>query len=85
MALNNMEAIESATRVGAEAIGVEKTLGTVEVGKLADMIIVAEDPLKDITTLKRVGWVMKGGEVVGLLPRVETKTHTGPTGDALIR
>ena len=32
------------------------------------MIIVVEDPLKDITALKRVGWVMKGGEVVGLHP-----------------
>ena len=66
--LSNMEAIESATHVGAEAIGVEKTLGTVEAGKLADMIMVAEDPLKDITILKRVGWVMKGGEVIGLYP-----------------
>ncbi|MFA5869583.1 MAG: amidohydrolase family protein [Candidatus Bathyarchaeia archaeon] len=66
--MSNMEAIESATRVGAEAIGVEKTLGTVEAGKLADMIMVAEDPLKDITALKRVGWVMKGGEVIPLHP-----------------
>ena len=54
--------------VGAEAIGVEKTLGAVEAGKLADMIMVTEDPLKDITALKRVGWVIKGGEVIGLYP-----------------
>jgi imidazolonepropionase-like amidohydrolase len=39
-------------------------LGTVEAGKFADMIIVSEDPLKDITALKRVGWVMKGGEMI---------------------
>jgi imidazolonepropionase-like amidohydrolase len=62
--MSNMEAIESATRIGAEAIGVEKSLGTVEAGKFADMIIVSEDPLKDITALKRVGWVMKGGEMI---------------------
>jgi len=62
--MSNMEAIESATRIGAEAIGVEKSLGTVEAGKFADMIIVSEDPLKDITALKRVGWVMKGGETI---------------------
>ncbi len=66
--MSNMEAIESATRVGAEAIGVEKTLGTIEKGKFADMIMVTGDPLKDITALKRVGWVMKAGEVVGLYP-----------------
>ncbi len=66
--LSNMEAIESATRVGAEAIGVEKILGTVETGKLADMIMIAENPLDDITVLKKIGWVMKGGEVVGLYP-----------------
>jgi imidazolonepropionase-like amidohydrolase len=66
--MSNMDAIESATRVGAEAIGVEKTLGTVVAGKFADLIMVSEDPLKDITTLKRVCWVMKGGEVIGLYP-----------------
>jgi imidazolonepropionase-like amidohydrolase len=66
--MGNMDAIESATRVGAEAIGVEKVLGTVSTGKYADMIMVNEDPLKDITALKRVGWVMKGGDVIGLYP-----------------
>jgi imidazolonepropionase-like amidohydrolase len=66
--MSNMDAIESATRIGAEAIGVEKTIGTVAEEKLADMIMVPEDPLKDITALKRVCWVMKGGEVVGLYP-----------------
>jgi len=62
--MSNMEAIGSATRVGAEAIGIEKMLGTVEAGKLADMIMVDEDPLKEIAVLKRVSWVMKGGEII---------------------
>jgi imidazolonepropionase-like amidohydrolase len=66
--MSNMEAIESATRIGAEAIGVEKTLGTVEVGKIADMVMVDGDPLKDITVLKNVSWVMKGGEVISQHP-----------------
>jgi imidazolonepropionase-like amidohydrolase len=66
--MGNMDAIESATRVGAEAIGVEKVLGTVAAGKYADMIMVDEDPVKDITALKRVSWVMKGGDVIGLYP-----------------
>ncbi|MBW2367422.1 MAG: amidohydrolase family protein [Deltaproteobacteria bacterium] len=59
-----MQAIESATRVGAEALGVEKDLGTVEAGKYADLIMVDSDPLKDITALKTVSWVMKGGNEI---------------------
>jgi imidazolonepropionase-like amidohydrolase len=66
--MGNMDAIESATRIGAEAIGVENVLGTIAEGKYADMIMVPEDPLKDITALKRVSWVMKGGDVIGRYP-----------------
>ena len=65
---SNMEAITSATRVGAEAIGVEDRLGTVEAGKLADMIMVDRDPLSDITAFKEVKWVMKEGAVVPIHP-----------------
>jgi len=59
--LTPMEAIEAVTRVGAEAIGVEDQLGTVEAGKFADLILVDRDPLSDINVLKDVSWVMKGG------------------------
>lgn len=65
---SNMEAIESATRVGAEAIGVEKELGTVEPGKYADLIMVDEDPVRNIASLGKVSWVMKGGEVIPIHP-----------------
>lgn len=66
--LTNMEAIESATRVGAEAIGAEEEFGTVEPGKYADMIMVKRDPLEDIAVLKEVSWVMKEGTVITLHP-----------------
>jgi imidazolonepropionase-like amidohydrolase len=66
--MGNMDAIESATRIGAEAIGVENVLGTVAEGKYADMIMVPEDPLKDIAALKRVSWVMKSGDIIGRYP-----------------
>ncbi|MBW2369215.1 MAG: amidohydrolase family protein [Deltaproteobacteria bacterium] len=59
-----LQAIESATRIGAEAIGVESKIGTIETGKLADMIMVDRDPLADITAVKSVTWVMKGGREV---------------------
>jgi imidazolonepropionase-like amidohydrolase len=66
-----MQAIESATRIGAEALGQEKVLGTVEQGKLADLIMVDRDPLHDITALKQVSWVMKGGQLVPFLPEYD--------------
>jgi imidazolonepropionase-like amidohydrolase len=58
------QAIESATRVGAELLGREADLGTVEPGRFADIIAVAGDPLKDVSELERVRFVMKGGQTV---------------------
>nr|HAD50114.1 amidohydrolase [Algoriphagus sp.] len=50
-----LEVIRSATMYGAEALGLEKTLGTVEVGKLADMVIVEENPLQNLKVLYGTG------------------------------
>ncbi|MCM2257334.1 MAG: amidohydrolase family protein [Vicinamibacteria bacterium] len=58
-----MAAIESATRVAAEAIGWADRVGTLEPGRFADLIAVAGDPLADIRELERVQFVMKGGTV----------------------
>jgi imidazolonepropionase-like amidohydrolase len=59
-----MQAIQSATRVAAECLGREKKIGTVESGRLADLVAVSGDPLADVTELERVKWVMKGGRIV---------------------
>ncbi len=62
-----MEAIMSTTRVASEAIGLEKSIGTLEKGKLADLIILDGDPLTDITLLQKkelIKLVMKEGEKV---------------------
>lgn len=56
-----MDAIVAATRRGAEALGLEKQLGTIEEGKLADVIVVAGNPLADMNALKRVYAVIKDG------------------------
>jgi imidazolonepropionase-like amidohydrolase len=58
-----LQAIESATRVGAELLGREADFGTVEPGRLADVIAVNGDPLRDVAELEKVVFVMKGGEV----------------------
>ncbi len=62
-----MQAIQASTSVGAEILGLDDSLGTVEPGKQADLIVVREDPLKDIRVLQRsdsIVLVIKGGEVV---------------------
>ena len=62
--LTPMEVIQSATLRAAQMQGVEKDLGTVTEGKLADMVIVDGDPLQDITLLQhKIVLVIKGGEV----------------------
>lgn len=58
-----MRAIVAATSLNAEIIGWQDRVGTVEAGKLADLIAVAGDPLRDIAELERVLFVMKGGTV----------------------
>ncbi len=58
-----MAAIISATSLAAEAIGMEHTIGTLAPGLQADLIAVEGNPVDDITALRRVVLVMKGGKV----------------------
>lgn len=58
-----MEAIVSATSLGAQAMGLGEQIGTVAPGFQADLIAVDGDPTADITALRRVVFVMKGGRV----------------------
>lgn len=50
-----LEVIRSATLYGAQALGAEKDLGTVEVGKLADLVVIKENPLKNLQVLYGTG------------------------------
>ncbi|RYZ98668.1 MAG: amidohydrolase family protein, partial [Sphingobacteriaceae bacterium] len=58
-----IEAIRTATVGGAELLGVSDILGSIEKGKLADIIAVNGDPLADINVMEKVEFVMKGGLV----------------------
>jgi imidazolonepropionase-like amidohydrolase len=57
------EAIRSSTVTASELMAMQNQIGTIEVGKLADIIAVPGDPLKDISALEKVDFVMKGGVV----------------------
>src|SRR5262249_3957098 len=58
-----MAAIVSATSLNAEILGKQDRVGSLVAGKLADVIAVPGDPLRDITLLERPGLVMKGGAI----------------------
>jgi imidazolonepropionase-like amidohydrolase len=64
LGLTPLHAIQSATINDADLLGWSDKVGTIEPGKWADIIAVDGDPLVDVTTLERVKFVMKGGEVV---------------------
>ncbi|MCS6816201.1 MAG: amidohydrolase family protein [Blastocatellia bacterium] len=74
MGIPPIEVIQMATRMGAEALGREKELGTIEPGKLADLIVVDGDPLLDLDALRNVVLVIKDGRVIEV-PRNETKNR----------
>jgi imidazolonepropionase-like amidohydrolase len=62
--LDPMDILVAATMVGARAMGRDAELGTVERGKLADLVALDADPTQDIANVRSVRWVMKGGVVV---------------------
>lgn len=58
-----MAAIQAATIEGAKLLGVEQELGSIRVGKIADIIAVPGDPLQDISIMGQVSFVMKAGKI----------------------
>jgi imidazolonepropionase-like amidohydrolase len=64
--LTPFEALRTATVNAAEALGSRDDLGSLEPGKLADMVIVEGDPLTDITNTRRVRAVIKNGSLFEL-------------------
>jgi len=62
-----MEAIVAGTKIAAEALGLEKIIGTIEVNKIADLILVEGNPLKDINILQdksNIKMIIKEGKII---------------------
>ena len=64
-----MDAIMSATSLAAESLGMADKIGAIAPGMEADLVAVDGNPLEDITAVRRVVWVMRGGKVVTNLRR----------------
>jgi imidazolonepropionase-like amidohydrolase len=64
LGLTPLQAIQAATINDADLLGWSDKVGTLEPGKWADVVAVDGDPLADVTTLERVKFVMKGGEII---------------------
>jgi imidazolonepropionase-like amidohydrolase len=63
LGMTPLQAIQTSTVAAPDLLGMADKIGALEPGKYADLIAVTGDPLKDITELQRVKFVMKGGEV----------------------
>ena len=59
-----MQVILAATKNTAEAFRISQKLGVIEAGKLADLVVVNDDPLKDINNLQKIEWVIQDGKVI---------------------
>jgi len=73
--LTPMQVIMASTRNVAEAFRILNRLGTIEAGKLADVVVVNDDPLKDINNLQKIEWVIKDG---GLVNRTYNRWYHTP-------
>jgi Tol biopolymer transport system component len=61
--MSNLQALRAATLNGAEAIGLAEDLGSIEPGKLADLVVLDKDPLQNIQNTTAIRFVMKNGEL----------------------
>jgi imidazolonepropionase-like amidohydrolase len=75
LGMNPIDALKSATANDAELLGIAQKVGTLENGKLADVIAVPGDPTADITATERVSFVMKEGRIIRQGPSAAEKAE----------
>ena len=61
--MDPIDALVSATSVSADLLGISRQTGSIETGKLADIIAISGDPVKDMSSVERVSFVMKEGKI----------------------
>jgi imidazolonepropionase-like amidohydrolase len=61
--MSNRDALRAATLLGAEYVGLDRWVGSLEEGKLADFVILDADPLQDIHNSEKIHAVVKNGEM----------------------
>ena len=76
LGMSPIDALKSATASDAELLGVSQKLGTLEKGKLADVIAMPGDPTQDITGTERVSFVMKEGKIIRNGPSIPLPAKT---------
>ena len=64
LGMASIDALKAATSNDAELLGIAAKVGTLEKGKLADIIAMPGDPIADITATERVSFVMKEGKII---------------------
>lgn len=64
LGLTPMQSIQAATVIAADLLGWSHRVGSIEAGRLADIIAVEGDPTADVTVLEHITFVIKGGQVV---------------------
>ena len=63
LGMKPIDAIQSATIIGAELLGIANKTGTISIGKEADLIVVTSNPLNDIRTIQDVVFAMSNGKI----------------------
>ena len=79
LGMSAIDALKSATSNDAELLGIGQKVGTLEKGKLADVIAMPGDPTSDITATERVYFVMKEGKIIRQGPRTPQGTAESTT------
>ena len=75
-----VEALATATSEAARSLGMARDIGTLEVGKLADLVVLDADPIENIRNTERVSRVMLGGRLYDAATMREVETGTGGRG-----
>jgi imidazolonepropionase-like amidohydrolase len=61
--LTPLEAITAATRTAAQVLGIQNAYGTIAKGKIADLVVLSDDPSRDIRNTKKIVYIIKGGSL----------------------